>query len=165
MLTFTKSQRKMTLVFIGIHVLVSLLTLLLYGMGHPLLTITKGFPVIVRVLLTSVLGFIIYAVLAYFAVLFKRTTEDIHSGIDRASVVLSLILTIMFILIYVLMFLPRPYPLWIAYTAINPLFGNMFFDSMLPNWESFLWIVSAFIPSLAMVFGMSLRLQHLEGKK
>lgn len=165
MLKFTKSQRKMTLVFFGVHVFVCLVTLLSYGAGHPLLNVTKGLPVIVRVLLTSLLGFIVYAVLGYFAVLFKRTTQDIHAGIDRASVLLAFILTVVFVIIYAQMFLPRAYPLWVVYTVINPLFGNMFFDSMLPNWESLLWIVSAFIPSLSMVFGMSLRLHHLEGKK
>lgn len=159
-----KYQKKMTLTFLGIHVLINLLVLLMYGTNHPLNPIIRGLPTLVKIAITSLFAFGVYAIFAYFAVLFKRTVDDIEGGIDRASIVLMMILGIAFIIIFALMYLPRTYPLWVIYAGLNPIFANVFFDTMKTDWTSFMWVVSSFIPSLAMIFGMSLRMKHLEGK-
>lgn len=164
MLKSNKYQKKMTLTFLGIHVMINLLVLLMYGTNHPLNPIIKSLPTLAKIAVTSLFAFGVYAIFAYFAVLFKRTIDDIEGGIDRASIVLMLILGSVFIVIFALMFLPKTYPLWVIYAGLNPIFANVFFDSMQTNWISFMWVVSAFIPSLAIIFGMSLRMKHLEGK-
>lgn len=155
-------KRKMTLTFLGIHIGINLLVLLIYGTNHPLTNILRGFPTLAKIALTSLLAFVVYATFGYFAVLFKRTIDDIEGGIDFASIFLISILAIVFCAIFGLMFLPKPYPLWIIYAAINPIFANMFFDTMNTDWVSFMWVLSTIIPSLSIIFGMSLRLKHLE---
>lgn len=158
-------KKKMTLTFLGNHILINLLMLLVYGTNHPLLPVMKNMNIFFKIGLTSLFAFIIYAIFGYFTVLFKRTVDDIEGGIDRASIVLITLLAVVFLVIFGLMFLPKPYPLWIIYAGINPIFANVFFDSMKADWPSFLWIVSAIVPSLSLIFGMSLRLKHLEGKE
>lgn len=155
-------KRKMTLTFLGIHIAINLLVLLIYGTNHPLSHVLRGFPILAKIAVTSLLVFVVYAIFGYFAVLFKRTIDDIEGGIDFASILLISILALVFCILFGLMFLPKPYPLWIIYAAINPIFANMFFDTMKTDWVSFMWIVSAIIPSLSIIFGMSLRLKHLE---
>lgn len=157
-------KKKMALTFIGTHTFVSLLFLLIYGVNHPLEPLIKSFPQIVRILIVSGFAFAIYAIFAYFAVLFKRTIDDIDTGIDFAAIVLIMLLALPFLVIFGLDYLPNLDSLWVIYYGINPLFGTAFIDTIHTEGFAFLWIVSTIIPSLAMIFGMSLRLKHLEGK-
>lgn len=154
----------MSLTFLGVHAFISILFLLLYGVNHPLKPILRGLPELVNVVIVSLLAFTVYAIFAYFTVLFKRTIDDIDTGIDHAALLLITILGISFLAIFGLSFVKNLPSLWVIYAAINPLFGNFFLTSIETNGFAMMWIVSSVVPSLAMVFGMSLRLKHLERK-
>lgn len=161
----THDQKKMIIIVFGIHILINLFLLLAYGTNHPIAPFIKWAPIWMKVILVSVFAFVIYASIAYFVTLVKRGIEDIIYGIDRAVILLISVLMIPFLAFYALMFVPNTPSLWVVYAAINPMFGNLFAETMTKDWQSFLWIVSTVIPSLSILFGMSLRIKHYERKQ
>lgn len=157
-------KRKMAIIVVGIHVVINLFVILSYGASHPITPFIRWAPEIVRIIAVSIFAFLLYATVSYFITFIKRGIEDIFEGIDFGALLLFGILLVPFLAFFIAnIFLPMN-SVWLLYALINPVFGNAFASTTDTSMVNMLWVVSTIIPSLGIVFGMSLRIKHYERK-
>ncbi len=153
-------QLQITLVVLGVHVIISFIMLLIYGSGIPMFGFIISLPLALQVLLTSIIVLIVYSLAGYLLGVSTPNKESLVASIDKAVLLLMLILLSAFIIIYAVTYFTNNSSLWIFYNVLNPIFGNVMLDGLTRSWWSLLWVVSAFIPGIGIVFGLSLRMRQ-----
>ena len=152
---------KMILIVIGIQFIVATVTLLMYGNGHPLIQYIRSIHVGFLVIIISIVGFIIYAVPGYLLVISKSNKRNLIETIDSAVLVLTGILLATFLIIFVYSYLLHLKTPWLFYSLINPIFGNLMYDTMqIRSFMNLVWLPSTIIPGLGILFGAFVRLKQ-----
>lgn len=153
-------QLQITLVVLGVHMVISFIMLLIYGSGIPLFGYIVPLPLWMQVLVTSIIVFAVYGLAGYLLGISSPNTEKIVESIDKAVLTLMAILLIAFVIIFAITYFTNNSSLWLIYNVLNPMFGNVMIDGMTRSLWSLLWIVSAFVPGIGIVFGLSIRMRQ-----
>lgn len=145
-----------------IHGVVSLLFLMAYDMGHPLSALLEGRSLWIQVIAVSVFVAVFYSLGGFLLVVSKVDKEVFFRVIPFALISLSVLLLLFYLVYYGYSLLIPSRINWLFYSIINPLFGTYMYALPQAQLFSLVWIVSCFVPSLALCAGIVLAMKHKE---
>lgn len=142
------------------QVIVSIIYLLINGTGHPFLGYIKDLQFVIQLFATSFFAFIVYAIPGYILALAVADRRRLLKYIDFAVIALAVFLFIVFVAVYAQVFVSYQKTTWLLYSVVNPMFGNVIYETITRSLWGLSWVVSAIVPSLGLLFGVFIRLRQ-----
>ena len=149
-----KKYIKPILTILLLQVIIGFVHLVLYNFGHPLTDILSKSSIPLRVIVISLHAFVIYYVVGYLFMIAVNKDKTKLKGLEMGLLFLIVLYLAVFLAMFLHFMIYERESIWITYMLLNPLFGTAMYGKMSLDNLNILWIVSAFVPPIAMGLGI-----------
>lgn len=149
-----KKYIKPILTILLLQIIIGFIHLVIYNFGHPLTDLLSNVNIPLRVLGVSIFAFIIYFSVGYLFMIAVNKDRTKLKGLEIGLLFLMVIYLAFFLAMYLHFVIYERESIWITYMLLNPLFGTAMYGKMSLNNLNMLWVLSAFVPAIAMGLGI-----------
>lgn len=154
---------KLSSQMLAVYLVSNVLLLFILNGGLPFFQRINSFHILGRLLVIIPICIAIYAAVGYLFIIAKHETgvEYVRKYLVTMVGFIVLVNVIVFVLAYLISMFTYDRGIWVLYSLVNPVFGNLIFESARES-ASIFWILTTVLPSIGLYIGANYRLKGIE---